>query len=710
MTIKNAFKINDCVIQPCDFSVQFDTGLKRTIQPKQMDVLCYLAQQYPNIITRQELIDNVWNGNQNVGEKSLTNTIWHLRQELQESETDSVIIETIRRAGYRLLVEPKWLNTQTYQTTNTPYMNLKKRFFQFHGTRLLMGISSIVLILLLGFYFTQTTKQPSLTIIEHLTKQPGSELNVAPSPSGRFIVYQWINSTGKVNLYMHDRQNAQLSPTQLTHSDAKEGFSIWSPDEQYLYFSRQMSSAPNCQIIRLTVTTRHETPVANCSSKTGYQYIDLSPDGNTLAFIGNSKNTDSSGIYFTHLNDLEKASTRFSCANSCGYKDRDMAFSPDGKKIAVSRRYSEYEEDIYLVDIESKEAEQLTFGESDIEGLTWHPDGDYLVYAAQQADKHRGYVFNVRTRQKKPLRIDGFSYPSYSRKSAELFYQHISENYHIASLDLSETSTKSTFPFMLSEFSHSYPDYSLKANKIVYVSNESGHYELWLSDSNGLNREQLTHLQQRLRYPRWSNNGEKVAFLAQAEGKDGYEIQIIDIQTKRLTILPTSFESHGRPTWSYQDDGIISAVSRENRTELYLFALAGGEPTRLTFNRGRFGYMVSESSIIYVSRNGRLWQKEINNESKAIRILRRRQFNTRHSWVYHDNGIYFRQSINNQRKFMHYDLVQDTFTELARIPMFQGYSGLSLNSVSGQLLFTNNSSPQSDIKKLEHPLLPPNKL
>jgi Tol biopolymer transport system component/DNA-binding winged helix-turn-helix (wHTH) protein len=708
MNIRRAFQVGRCVVDPCDFSIQIEGGDKCTIQPKQIDVIYYLAQHYPKVITRQELIDNVWQGNIDVGEKSLNNTIWHLRQSLAEATSDQTIIETIRRAGYRLLVEPKWLQTDAdcSDSVNSiehmaPETQQPKSLEKFTWR-----IATFVFfILALGIYFGTSTPKVSSFVIESLTKQPGSELFAAPSPSGRFVVYRWVNPEGRVNLYMIDREQDQLAPIQLTFTDEEEVFSVWSPDEQYLYFSRQdRGSEPLCDIIRLNIVTHNEKRLAQCSVRNNYQYIDISPDGNTLAFIGYSESLQKNGIYFIDLNDDTKPPIRFSCAQDCKYKDRDMAFSPDGKKIAISRRDHQFDESLYLIDLKSKQEERLTSGEIDIVGFTWHPDGEHIIYASQRSDMRNGYVLNVDSKQKDSLNVESFSYPAYSRESAELFYQKRNEKYHIASLDLAGTS--SPFPVLHTDFSYRYPDYSVQTDKIVYISNESGYYELWTSDTQGNNRQQLTDLKQNLRYPKWSHDGKKVAFLAPKQGASGYKIYIVDTATQQVSIVPTTFEDHGRPTWSYQDDAIISSVSDGETSGLYQFTLTDGEAKQLTFNGGLYGVMLSDSSLLFTSRNGGLWQKELSSDKEPTQILDESQLTEPFSWVYHDNGIYFRQSTEKHKQFMHYNLIQDNFTVLVRVPMFQRHSGISLNPTTGQLFFTHNAYPQSDIKKLEHPLLP----
>lgn len=59
-----------------EYAIQFDNEDKQTLQPKLIEVLCYLSEHYSRIIPREELIENIWAGNNYVGEKALTNTVW----------------------------------------------------------------------------------------------------------------------------------------------------------------------------------------------------------------------------------------------------------------------------------------------------------------------------------------------------------------------------------------------------------------------------------------------------------------------------------------------------------------------------------------------------------------------------------------------------------------------------------------------------------
>ena len=113
---KLSYRLGLCRVDPSDNSVVFQSKTnmnesaidqtKLSLQPKFIEVLNVLARNYPEVVTRDELIAQVWDGNSYVGAKALTNAIWHLRQQLSLLADVGAVIETVRITGYRLLIEP----------------------------------------------------------------------------------------------------------------------------------------------------------------------------------------------------------------------------------------------------------------------------------------------------------------------------------------------------------------------------------------------------------------------------------------------------------------------------------------------------------------------------------------------------------------------------------------------------------------------------
>jgi len=725
MKFERTFRIGNCHIIPIEYAIQHDGAEKETLQPKFIEVLCYLASQYPRIIPREEIIEQVWAGNVYVGEKALTNAIWHLRQRLKGAATEPTIIETIRKVGYRLLVEPQWLE----ETPTTPITSEDLDTDTLHAEQLdhsttpaveqhqappekqqkLHAMYSLLLlcVLVVSVLLYEKAPEPQPDQIEPITKQPGAELFASPSPDGNNIVFKWVNKAGNDNLYLKDRHNPQLPPKQLTFGDVNIGFSVWSNDGAYLYFAKKDRQQKTCEVMQLKVETQQEQRIASCPERGGYYYIDISPDNKTLAFHGYEEPADSSGIYFLDLTNPDSQPYRFSCSNNCGYRDRDFAFSPDGKHIAVTRRVNTFNENLFLVDLATQEATQLSFGEEDIVGLTWHPDGTRIIYAAQRADIRKGYMLDIETKRSTAINIDGFSYPEFSRNSHELFFQQRSEKYTLTSLALNDDVASTPFPIIESADSHHYPNYSNATQKIAYVSNESGFNELWIADKQGQNRQQITFLKKSVRYPYWSHDGKKIAFLAPNESETQDKIYIYDLSTEKLSELNSPHQNHNRPTWTFDDTGIITAVYADEYTDLHIINIASGESKRITHSGARFGIMTSPTTLLFTQEKSGLWQKELGDNNLPLNKISGKKFKTTYSWVNTAKGVYYVRTFSRHLHITFFDFDTQTFTPIVKLPTrsINARGTLSYVPEDDLLLFTHAAFPQADIKKLTSALL-----
>lgn len=720
MKLARSFQIGTCLVNPLEYTVAFDQEEQQSIQPKFIDVLSYLASHYPRIIPRDELIDEIWQGNAYVGKKALTNAVWNLRKNLTPACPNEEIIETIRNVGYRLLVEPQWQDelatkenspaaaqATSVDESSTEIIPKKTPYF----TYITSLVATVFIALMANYLFfagnsEQVSHSAEVRDLTRITKAPGSELYASPSPDGKFVVYKSLKPEKPAHLFLQDISQPQLPAKQLTFGAVKTGQSVWSNNGKYLYFTQKnINKAPQkntCSVIRLNVLTNQSKVISHCTAKKSYYYIDISPDDKVLAYHGYSESADERGIYFLSLDDKNAKPTRFSCLKDCGYEELDMAFSPDGKKIAVSRRFNRFSENIFLIDLTTKETIQLTPDEEDIVGFTWHPSGEYIVYGAQHADVRNAYAIKISDKSISNLHIESFSHPTYAKKSAELFYQQRDEDYHIASLQLKGTVAASPFPVIKSDFNHHYPDYSQTAEKLVYVSNESGFYELWLADINGENREKLTNLKQTIRYPKWSFDGKKVAFIAPAEQDDKENIYLIDIASKKISVLPSHFERFNRPTWSFDDKSIISAVLDHQYTDLFQINITTGASKRLTYNGGLYGVMISADTLLYTRDKRGLWQKNINDESPSVNIIRSKIFSATYTWVYQDGGIYYRQNKAKYQQVAFYDFTDKTRQSLARFPLktFENLGSFAFSGKDNKLIFTASHFPQADIKRL----------
>ena len=100
---RSEFRIGALLVEP-DQNCISDGADRHRLEPKVMEVLCALADRPGEVISRQELIDQVW-GVEHGADESLTRAISLLRSVLNTDKDLHSVIETIPKRGYRLAAE-----------------------------------------------------------------------------------------------------------------------------------------------------------------------------------------------------------------------------------------------------------------------------------------------------------------------------------------------------------------------------------------------------------------------------------------------------------------------------------------------------------------------------------------------------------------------------------------------------------------------------
>lgn len=81
-------------------------GGETAVEPMVMRLLEQLLDRTGEVLSRRELFDSLW-GKAQVGDDSLNRLVASLRKALDCTSNGSVVIETVPRSGYRLIVDPQ---------------------------------------------------------------------------------------------------------------------------------------------------------------------------------------------------------------------------------------------------------------------------------------------------------------------------------------------------------------------------------------------------------------------------------------------------------------------------------------------------------------------------------------------------------------------------------------------------------------------------
>jgi TolB protein len=121
-------------------------------------------------------------------------------------------------------------------------------------------------------------------------------------------------------------------------------------------------------------------------------------------------------------------------------------------------------------------------------------------------------------------------------------------------------------------------------SKIFFVSDRSGHKEIWAMDYDGSNQHQITHQGSISLSPRVSPDASRLAFSSLT--RSGWEILMYSFDVNRLVNFPHFGGTNLSPAWSPDGTRLALSSSRGGDPEIYVCDASGGGLHRMTANKG----------------------------------------------------------------------------------------------------------------------------
>ncbi|MBB1301102.1 PD40 domain-containing protein [Pseudoalteromonas sp. SR44-8] len=713
MKINQSFSLGQCEVNTIENKLLCGES-ECVLQPKFVELLCFLVMRYPELVTREDLIDGVWDGNQFVGEKALTNAIWHLRKTFKELDPAHAYIATVRKTGYRLAQQPVFLDNQKLKSEVKPQLTQIKKSKQvlFSSVKIAVMVAT-VMVCLAFFYFKRQI--PSLeplkftSLSEHvetITTSPGRELFPAISNDSHFIVYSWRRPGQQANLYLRDLFSPEQAAIALTESSFLEGRAVFSHDLNNIFYYRR-DEQRQCEIVKQNLTTAVTRVLATCGQGRSTD-LDINAAGNQLVFISDDKNDHAqTQLNIVDLQSNELAITRVPCSGNCDFNDESVVFSPDGKQLVVSRNLASGYEELFLVEIATGNAKQLTSGFVDIRGVDWHPSKDLLVFSGVDQGKRHGYFYELATGRLVDAHIDGLSYPEYSQDGSLYFHQWDIDS-TLMRVETNNVVASSPFPVLSTHFNTRFPDYSATKNKLVFVSNESGTTELWIANKDGTQRKKLTQLNATIYSPVWSPDGRYIAFVVSKNEVNS--LRIYDFNSQSSSQINTGLNYHGKPSWAPDSKSILTS----NNNELYRFNLKGDNLGKAIEQSTMYAYEDKHGALIFADIAAKqLWIKQPDSGHAQL-LVESINLSNHSSWYYVEGAtqalsrVYYFNVERDDYRLSYYDFSTQSQHDLMRLPerAFSRSSGLTYIENIGWLVYTSYKSPQIDIKRIKAEYLP----
>jgi len=551
------------------------------LAPKVYDLLVFLCQNSQRVISKDELMEQVWTGTL-VTENAISRTLVKVRKALADDPKNPLFIITVPRKGYRMVAEftasetvenqpagqsldsnnesaEKDIESDIDQVTNKPLVNKMTK------NAIWVGIGIMTLIV-----FTLTLSSTKNTVLQTkqvkpLTREVGVELYPALSPDLSHLAYS-KQVSGKPSYINIENMQSHVKRT-ISHARGALSKPVWSPAENKLAFLYQHNSV--CMIFWAEVEKIKNKDswqtITECGAESSPHLV-FSPDGQSFYFNDRQSASHGYQIFRVNLSNNEKEIVNQPITNGLGNYSFDI--SPDGEKLVMINSAFSPTTRVYTLDINSSTLEQTAQLEYLMRSVIWHHDSESIIHPSP----HPAYelwqsnlngtklavVASNTSRVKHLSRLNNgkdFTFVSYLL-NRDIYFEGIDQT----SVALDNSTVMDYLPTLANN-----------SNQYAFVSKRSTSAEVYLSDLQGAVKSdralQLSTFNNPIKLYdlAFSPNDSQLMILADNQ------IYIASISSKSVVKLPL-------------DDMAIVGVSWQDENNLLLSTVKNADWTLMNFN------------------------------------------------------------------------------------------------------------------------------
>ncbi len=119
-------------------------------------------------------------------------------------------------------------------------------------------------------------------------------------------------------------------------------------------------------------------------------------------------------------------------------------------------------------------------------------------------------------------------------------------------------------------------------SRIAYVSNRSGADQLWIMNTDGSNKRQLTSGPATAAWPQWSPDAKTVVYLSYNQQTETYSIECVDINSGKQESIIHSRSPLARPGFHPDGTAIVYAAQIDSNWDIWLIERSTARKYRLT--------------------------------------------------------------------------------------------------------------------------------
>jgi Tol biopolymer transport system component/predicted Ser/Thr protein kinase len=526
-----------------------------------------------------------------------------------------------------------------------------------------IGIGALALAGILALYWRPAPPDApgSPLKIVPLTSYPGRESEPTFSPDGSQVAFSW-DGGGRDSRNIYVKAVGSEQPIRLTTDPSFDGSPEWSPDGRQIAFLRARPGGGS-ELRLVPPGGGSERLVASLEVGVG-SGLSWSPDGRHLVVSDRPSPRDLPALYLLDTEDgsRERLTTPATSPGALIGGDLLPTFSPDGTFIAYKCAGLQT---VCLVaatgGLSRKLAPAHWTGQ-----VAWTRDGEEILFGADPArdgDPTGPSAENLNldtflwrvpvdggpaVQLAGPVAARGVAA---SRDGSRLAYERKGWDYDVWLIELGPSGPRQT-PVVVSTRYEGNPQLSPDGQRIAFVSNRTGRFELWVADGDGRNLLQLTSLatEGEVGSPRWSPDGMHLAFDFGRSGTNDWDVYVIDARggaPRRATTAPSN---DVKPSWSRDGCWIYFGSDRSGEWQVWRVPFEGeakGNARQVTRGGGFTPIESPDGRFLYFNpkRSGRLdlensiWRAPVDGgvEEHVVGPFRSGDSN----WDVSAEGVYF---------------------------------------------------------------------
>lgn len=622
-----------------DFEIDLSRSLiskdqqQTQIEPKVLKVLQLLARHQGQVVTHQQIMDEVWSGTE-VVPNALQRCIAILRKALEDDAKSPSIIATHPRIGYRLLADVQWQTPVELLPVNTVKPEVQAPS---SATKLIPLLTLVLGVLLLSIMISAfwPGKLPSqYTQVQQLTQTDAHESHVLFNPDAEYLVFNRYAGACKSHLWA--RHNATGKETQLTAQAGYYGATSFTTDGRELVFAAkhncvqteiQLALADKEQMCWSLATLDFSQALA-APQQPVFRYQCQAERIEKVKALANHKYAFlqyADGNYqLIQFDDLsKKLSTLYTSDQDYIYH---FDYDPKSKRFVVVSRDKALNNILQVIgesgQLSSREPIRLLPQMSRYQtfAANFSPDGQYLLTTSNKQlyrIEFNGQLQPIATPQANLL--SAVQHP----KQQQLLAVIGNKDIDVAQLSMKSFANSTVdfelnaVPLPFNSFARSTAQdrnarYQPNGDSIGFISDRNGHDQIWLWQNGELSQLNPDSPKQNIHSFSWSPDGKQLAWIT----NDKLSISNLEGHTQLLRTDKPLYSVLG---W-YQPNQLLVLLSDPIPNVLYQLDLTSNTLTNLGVNQVENAW-VSQDQLLYSTLDGDVYTRPLSKETSQAQLL-----------------------------------------------------------------------------------------